>query len=411
MQLLINPFSSHSKIKKELLLALMTAVSFSLFLYLEYFGYTIKLLNTISGLIALLLLLHVNRRTLFLSGFIIGLLWFYWIGYSFKYYHVAWMVPIVTIGFGAVYSLFFALISLSSVPLVRALIIFLLTFFEPFDFNWMQPELLFVNSYFGIFKWQFALILLSLALFLTLKSRWRALSLVLLLGALSFNTVEKELPPLKIKLISMSLPQEQKWQPQMREKILNYNFSAIEDAIREKYDVVVLSESAFPLFLNHAPLLMQKLKRYSKDIAIVTGSLEEEGGHNYNVTYLFDKEQMSIARKMVLVPFGEYIPLPSLIREYVNRTFFDGASDYVSSDTPTDFTIKGVTFRNAVCYEATCEEIYKGNPKYLIAISNNAWFMPSIEPTLQKLLMQFYAKKHNSVIFHAANMAGTGVIR
>ena len=74
-------------------------------------------------------------------------------------------------------------------------------------------------------------------------------------------------------------------------------------------------------------------------------------------------------------------------------------------------TIGGVPFRNAVCYEATCPELFEGEPKYMIAISNNAWFTPSVESTLQRLLMEYFSKRHGTVIFHAANMAGTGVIR
>ncbi|MEA2111391.1 MAG: apolipoprotein N-acyltransferase [Campylobacterota bacterium] len=411
MQATINRFYTLSQLSKDILLALTTALLFSLFLYLEYFGFTLNIVNTISGLLALSLLLHINRRTLFIAGFFIGLLWFYWIGYSFKYYNVAWMVPVVTIGFGFVYALFFGLVSLSKNLAVRALILFTLSFFEPVDFNWMQLELLFVNSHFGILKWQFASILAGLVLFFTCKSKWRYTALFLLFSALPFNSVEKIEPPLNIKLVSMELPQELKWKPHMRQKILNYNFDAIKSAIKKDYDIVVLSESAFPLFLNYEPALIETLKMYSKEIVIVTGALEQDDGHNYNVTYLFNNENMQVARKMVLVPFGEYIPLPKFMREYVNKTFFDGASDYISSDKPTDFVIKGISFRNAVCYEATCEELYEDDPKYLIAISNNAWFMPSIEPTLQKLLMQFYARKHNSIIFHAANMAGTGIVK
>jgi len=47
----------------------------------------------------------------------------------------------------------------------------------------------------------------------------------------------------------------------------------------------------------------------------------------------------------------------------------------------------------------------------MIAISNNAWFAPSIEPTIQKLLMEYYARKYGVTIYHAANYKGTGVIK
>ncbi len=327
MQSIYTPFGTLPKFLQDLFMSLIVAVLFSLSLYLEYFGYTLNVLNSLAAISVFYLLLHVNRRTLIFSGFFIGLLWFYWIGFSFQYYNVAWMTPIVSLGFGVVYALFFGIISLSRHVVVRALIIMALTFAEPFDFNWMQFELLFVNSYFGIFKWQFALILTALVLFSMCKTPWKYTALLLLLAALSWHHPDKTLPNLNIKLVSMDLPQELKWQPYMREQILTYNFNAITDAIANHYDVVVLSESAFPLFLNHEPQLVEKLKHYAQNIVIVTGALEEVNHHNYNVTYIFNQSDVTIAKKMVLVPFGEYIPLPKFMREYVNKTFFDGASD------------------------------------------------------------------------------------
>ena len=82
----------------------------------------------------------------------------------------------------------------------------------------------------------------------------------------------------------------------------------------------------------------------------------------------------------------------------------------IQRSNATDFIIKGIKFRNAICYEATCNEIYSGDVEFVIAISNNAWFRPSIEPTLQRLLLKFYAKKYNIVIYHTTNGDGSGVI-
>jgi len=113
---------------------------------------------------------------------------------------------------------------------------------------------------------------------------------------------------------------------------------------------------------------------------------------------------------MILVPFGEYIPLPSFLARPINTAIFGGASDYLSASEPTDFIIKDHIFRNAVCYEATCHELFEDKPHLMIATSNNAWFAPSIQPTLQRLLMQFYATKSNTVILHSANNAGGGII-
>jgi apolipoprotein N-acyltransferase len=46
----------------------------------------------------------------------------------------------------------------------------------------------------------------------------------------------------------------------------------------------------------------------------------------------------------------------------------------------------------------------------MISISNNAWFTPSIEPTLQKLLMQYYSKLYGVTIYAVANGSSNWVI-
>ena len=392
----------------ELKTASVLALCFSAFIYLFHFGYTPYLLNTILGLYAFYLLFKSNRKTLFFAGFFIGFLWFYWIGFSFIYYDMTWAVPLNALGFALIYGFIFWLISWPSNPLWRVVTLFLLSLFEPFDYNWLQPELLFVHSYFGIEKWQYLLILFSLSLFVYFKKN--ALALVLLLPALSFSTPQVVELPLNIELHQTNLDQTKKWNSFYIPQTIKENFEAIDKAIANKKKLIILPESAFPLFLNRHPKIIKELKRRSAIISIVTGSLLYENGHNYNASYLFQNTEMHIAKKMILVPFGEYIPLPSFLARPINEAVFGGAVDYLSASKPTDFEIKGTVFRNAICYEATCHEMYIDQPKFIIATSNNAWFMPSIEPTLQRLLMQFYATKNNTIILHSANAAGGGIV-
>ena len=406
------PLVTTKRLGSDLLEALLIAAGFSAFLYLAHWGYTFDLFNTVAGVAAIWGLLTRGRRTVVLAGFFIGLLWFYWVGFSFRYYGMGWAIPFVSLGFALGYALIFGTMALTKRVWLRAFILFGIGFFEPFDFNWMLPGLLFVHSWLGVETWQFALLLGSITLFASTLKPWRYASIVLLLGAVDYGgNIPKALPPLSIKLVSASLPQEAKWVPANRDAIVETNFRAIEAAAAEGYDLVILHESAFPLFLNRHADLMERLRTISRRIAIVTGGLYYEGGQNYNVTYLFEEGNVRVAKKMVLVPFGEYIPLPAFLHKIVNDLFFDGAPDYIGADEPTTLTIGGVPFRNAVCYEATCPELFEGEPKYMIAISNNAWFTPSVESTLQRLLMEYFSKRHGTVIFHAANMAGTGVIR
>lgn len=399
---------------KEIFLGLASAILLSAFIYLDAFGLTNKLLNTFLGLGAFTLLLLIPKRAVLVSGFSVGILWFYWIGYSFAYQGVGYMTPIVTLGFGVLYLLLFLPMYFTQNVFFRAAYIFALSFFEPLDWNWFKPELLFVDSFIGVYKYQFAAVLATIALFLTLKKKncpYKYLTLFGLLLAINYGyPAQKELP-LNMKLVQTDVKQEDKWQRENVMPTLLMVFNEIKQAKQEGYEAVMLPESVIPLFLNKYPKIVKQLQRLSHDIIIITGALLYENGKHYNVTYFFHQGKYEVAKKVVLVPFGEYIPLPSFAKKFVNDTFFGGASDFVTAKKPTDFHIENIKIRNAICYEATTDVIYQGGVDFVVAISNNAWFAPSIEPVLQKLLMRYYARKYGVTIYHAANAAGTGVIK
>jgi len=352
------------------------AVLFSAFIYLDYFGIQNKFLNTIFVTVAFILLLKSHKKSVFFAGFFIGILWFWWIGKSFVYYHLSYLIPFVIIGIGLIYGLLFYLTAIFKNIFIRTFFLIALNFIEPFGFNWFKLELPFQNTY-----------------FIQQKN----------------HPIKK--PNLKIYLPQYKIDQNIKWDRKYLDKILKYNFSIIQKAIENKYDIVILPETAFPLALNKNKNLIEILKYFSTKITIITGGLNLQNNLYNNSTYLFNNNKIKIANKVVLVPFGEAIPLPSILRTWINKIFFDGAPDYIPAKTATTFEIKGIKFRNAICYEATTDKIYKNlDTNYVIAISNNAWFMPSIEATLQKLLLQYYARKYNLMIFHSTNMSQSSII-
>jgi len=395
----------------DIICGVITAVLFSAFIYLEYLGISIKFINTIFGLLALGGFLYISKRALLIAGFFIGPLWFYWVGYSFEYNGIGWVGPIVTFIFGFIYAAFFGVMALTNKVYIRAILLFALSFFEPMDWNWLQVELVFIESYIGVYKYQLAIVLTALALPKYINNRYKFTPLLLILLAFNFSYPVQKDAPLKIKLVATDIKQEDKWKPSEQAPTVMMIYKEIYNAIKMDYDLIIFPESVFPLFMNQSPALISQLTNLSKRITIVAGSLLREDGNNYNVTYMFNDGKYQIAKKLVLVPFGEYIPLPKFAKKIINDTFFAGASDFKTAKKPTDFTIKSTKFRNAICYEATCKEIYEGDVDFVIASSNNAWFAPSIEPTIQNLLMRYYARKNGVTIYHSANYKGTGIVK
>ena len=346
-------------------------------------------------------------------GFFIGILWFYWIGISFQYYDLAYLSPLVVIALGLCYGFLFYFISIYDHPIFRIFAISLLSFIEPFGFNWFIPELIFINSYFPTSKVHFILILALVYMFIKLNKKLKILAFIPLFVIYSDIGEIIDNPKIKISMPQLNISQESKWIKDNQNSIIEKNLQLIDNAIDKKNDLIILPETVFPLLLNKEQFLLSILKEKSKYIDIIAGALYLENRQYYNTSYHFSNEKVEIAKKTVLVPFGEEIPLPKLFVDLINDTFYNGAQDYKKAKDATDFLIKGIKFRNAICYEATSEEIYQNlnDVKYMIAISNNAWFTPSIEPVLQKLLLKYYAKKYNITIFHSINGSPNYIIR
>ena len=394
---------------------MISAILFSLFIYLAHFKIEIPAIDTVAGVLALYLILQQNKKQLFFTGFFIGLFWFFWVGFSMQYYGFPYLIPFVSLIFAIFYGLLFRyILGFFQNPFYRAVTFILITFIEPFDFNWFKPQIIFINSYFGTELWQFAIILFSVANFIIAQElkNWKVklLSLFIIFAIHIPKTGENNFPNFKVEVVETKVKQSEKWLKRNEKSIVEMNLNKIKQAIENNASLVILPESTFPLFLNHRQKYLNQVKELSKKIAIVTGALYSENGNYYNASYFFQNGKYQIAKKVILVPFGEYIPLPKFVANWINQIFFDGVKDFTPATKPTDFNIKNEKFRNAICYEASSEEMYKNAPKFMIAISNNGWFLPSIEPTLQKLLIQHYSNIYNITVFHSANMAGTTVI-
>ncbi len=399
--------------KSIIIKGLITSILLSSFIYLEFFGFNFKVLNTFLALFGIYFLITIPKNSLIYAGFFTGIFWFYWIANSFFYYEIVYLIPFAILAFGLIFSLLFYLTAFIDKTFFRICALFALSFIELFNFNWFKLELLFIDSYLQTSKIAFILILLAVFL-LTREFKYKFLAIIPLLFAFDYTTNLKiQEPNLKIYMSKINIKQEQKWLKQNQVLIVYKNIQEIEKAIDLNYELIILPETTLPLLLNKDKFLMQYLKEKSQKIDIVIGAMSRDENGYYNSSFFFSKGDVTIANKVVLVPFGEEIPLPSFLTNLINKWFYNGAQDYIKASTPTDFIIQGNRFRSAICYEATTNKIFENlkDTKYMIAISNNAWFTPSIEPILQKLLMKYYAKKYNIIIYHVANGSENFIIR
>jgi len=432
---------SHYFSTLEITRGFFIAVLGSAFIYFNHWGFSYLVLNTFFGLLFLYLLLQSNTKTWFLTGAFTGLFWFWWISLSLIHYEMVWAAPIeiviIMLSYGALFWLIAILaekISLRvhnvgsvyrpkgfmvgepTLLLLKAFGLLILSYVHPFSFDWLKPELMFVESYLGIEKWQFAFILAAMVL-----SIWKKQFLYLFLVVFAYQPtqmVDKIDPTTRdnIQIITTHTTVQDKWNETLHPEQFKDIFKHIDQAIDDNKTLIILPESVFPIFLNRSQKLLDKLNQKAKHISIVTGGLYWDGKTPRNSTYIFTENHITLANKVVLVPFGESNPLPDFLSDWVNNVFYDGAVDYKASSDVIDYEIDGITYRNAICFEATSEKLYEKDkdgmfPKNMIVLSNNGWFTPSIEPMLQKLLLQYYSKKYGTNIYHSVNMSNSYMIQ
>lgn len=410
--------SSITHLKGGVLYAFVCASFLSIFIYLNQAKINIEILDFALAFLAVFMLFKSTRNTAFLIGFFASIFWFWWIALAFvsKGYLVA---GILAIGFvGLVFGGVFYIIFLFNNYFYRLFsMLFGFELITPFGFLWFNPKFMLANTHFSpSYFAQFSFLVFVLLFVLKLPKKILIFSPLLIFLGLDLGLNEpkldkkaQELSP-KISIINTQILQEQKWKKEFKNAHLKQIFELIDKEIAKNQKLVILPESVFAMYLNKNTKIMNKLLEKSKKISIVTGALRLEKAQAFNSIYVFQNGSFKVYDKVFLTPFGEITPFKNLLNFLGLDRFLYFGDDFTNGTNVTNMHINGVDFRLLICYEASVQKAFLNAPKQAIVISNNAWFYPSIEPSLQEIIMKYYAKKYSLKIYHSANMAGGGVI-
>ncbi len=206
-------------------------------------------------------------------------------------------------------------------------------------------------------------VFLTIIVFCLIYSYWRV-------NALTFKKTEK----IKLTLIQPNISQEEKWNPQKREFILEKLKKLAENTPSDS--LVIYPEASFPFILNKTNF--DKFKKFLKEIKrdSLWGVVEEEEGNFFNEAVLVDKggKIKEEYKKVKLVPFGEYIPLRKFL-------FFipviNTIGDFSCGKREVVFKYKDKKFSVLICFEDIfplyVAKVSK-NVDFLVNITNDAWF-------------------------------------
>lgn len=381
-------------------------------IYLSFFeGIIIELFSPFLTIYGFVLLLRSDKMGYFWTGFFLGILWFFWLSLSSIYFGLSYIIPFEILGIGLFYGLLFRICFAFKYDFLRLCGIFLISFIHVLGFDWLNWGVLSVYGFFeSSTKGVICMFLIAYFYHERYISRYYKIAIILALFFVGMQYKDIEFKSLNadVALVQTNISQDQKYLSQNQTIEANKLVNEVLKAIEAKKEVVVLPESAFAFELKQAfsGFYYERLKELSKDIIIITGAFNAQNKDFYNSTYVFKDGEVKIFNKHYLVPFGEELPI---FKDFIRTYLLPNMGEFSRGEKLNHYELFGQKITNAICYEATKEALYKES-EVIIAISNNAWFDGFVEPSLQKLLIKFYASKYGVSVYHATNQEFTTII-
>lgn len=219
--------------------------------------------------------------------------------------------------------------------------------------------------------------------------------------------------PLTVSVVQGNIPQSLKWKPEVFTQTVNTYLALLE---RSTADVIILPETAIPLFLQFLPqAILEQFQNAAKGKALIVGipSLDEETNQYYNSAVLLTQPHLPSYHKYHLVPFGEYVPLPFLTRPVIDSLHIPLNDFAKGAAVQLPFKVRDQFIAMNVCYEDIFgAEIANNAPlaTLLANISNLAWFEGSIAMAQHGQIAQARALETGRPMVRATNTGLTALI-
>lgn len=181
--------------------------------------------------------------------------------------------------------------------------------------------------------------------------------------------------------------------------------------------LIVMPETALPLLREYVPegyqaILRNHVRQNGGDILI--GAFEREDGRYFNSIYSLGTSDSQHYRKDHLVPFGEFIPLRSVLGWLINEVLQIPMGDQTrGGENQPPLNVAGQKVAVNICYEdAFGEEVIHALPvaTLLVNVTNDAWYGDSFAAEQHNQLSQMRALETGRMMLRATNTGVTSVI-
>lgn len=398
-----------------------------------------------------------NRRS-FLLGWVTGMVYFggtlSWVTISMTQYGkvpwaVSYLLMLALVAYLALYPAFFAIgirgtsrrsflfiapVLWTALEYVRG---HLLTGFPWSDFGYSQYRslpVIQIADFSSVYGVGFLLILVNTALFRLIEIGWKerrvawrdgmvgfsVLAFALLYGLFRLGQPMEKESSVTVAVVQGNIEQDRKWDTQFRDETMRIYRRLSLEAVQQAPappQLVIWPESAAPFFFQSEPVYRRTLLDLARDgnFYLLFGSPAYEPAGSgqialLNSSFLLSPGEEAISRydKLHLVPFGEYVPLSSLLF-FVNK-MAEGIGEFVPGKKAVVMQTPFATIGTVICFEVIFPEVVrrfvKNGATVMTTITNDAWFGDSAAP-YQHFSMVVFRSIENRVPF--ARAANTGI--
>jgi apolipoprotein N-acyltransferase len=222
---------------------------------------------------------------------------------------------------------------------------------------------------------------------------------------------------LDVALATGAIPQSTKYDPaQLQPTLALYAEFARQAA---GADLIVWPEAAIPVPIELVSTWLESVRRRlaEQGSTLLLGALRSVPVTRDTVTYenvllaLTDPPQVYVKRH--LVPFGEYYPVPNVIRDWMRLMNLPYIDLVVGADDQPLLEVAGERLGVTICYEDVfgAEQLQDlADTTLLVNVSNDGWFGNSIAIPQHLQIARVRAAEAGRYLVRAANRGITAVI-
>jgi apolipoprotein N-acyltransferase len=230
---------------------------------------------------------------------------------------------------------------------------------------------------------------------------------------------------LRVGLVQANIPQDEKWDPASAGANLRKHLDLTVSAAARGARLVVWPESAVPYRFDDHPALADELRAASREhgLYLLFGNddrrFEPGRGERYYVGAKMLTPEGEVAlryHKIRLVPFGEYVPMQSVLTlgGRVVAKLVQQVSDFSPGDAPATATVDGRRIGAFICYEAIFPDLARlfarDGADLLVNITNDAWYGRTSAPYQHLAMATFRAVENGKYLVRAANTGISAVV-